>query len=167
MCNFGGMTKIKSYTRQKKGRVLRQHRERESNFLKYWRVVRYYIRKKYDISAAEHDMLLYLYDLPYFKKTEFRYYETSMNWDKKRFISMKRKGLIKMWRESEGNQGALFELTSLGKTICRSTYKKLLGDEGISELPQNNPVMKRETFSDKMYSELIKKMNSTRDSDND
>jgi hypothetical protein len=109
-------------------------------------------------------MLLYLYDLPYFKKSDFNYYGSVMSWDKKRFIAMKRKDLIREWQRP-GNQASLFELTSLGKTICRSTYKKLLGDEGISEFAQNNPVFKKETFSDKMYSELIKKMNSNRQDD--
>ena len=78
---------------------------------------------------------------------------------------MKRKNLIREWQR-RGNEASLFELTSLGKTICRSTYKKLMGDEGISEIPHNNPVFKKETFSDKMYSEIIKKMNSNRQDDN-
>tara|TARA_R110000803_G_scaffold99472_1_gene167548 strand:- start:3930 stop:4412 length:483 start_codon:yes stop_codon:yes gene_type:complete len=158
------MKDIRLVKRPKSGKLIRQQREREFNFLKYWRVVRYYIKRKYDISAAELDMLLYLYDLPYFKKSDFNYYGSVMSWDKKRFIAMKRKDLIREWQRP-GNQASLFELTSLGKTICRSTYKKLLGDEGISEFAQNNPVFKKETFSDKMYSELIKKMNSNRQDD--
>ena len=111
-------------------------------------------------------MLLYLYDMPYFKKSDFNYYGSTLSWDKKRFIAMKRKNLIKEWKRL-GNEPSLFELTSFGKSICNATYKKLMGEESISEIPQNNPVMKKETFSDKMYSEIIKKMNSTRLDDND
>ena len=70
---------------RKKDRV--QPRERKFNFLKYLRVVRYYVKRKYDISSSELDMLLFLYDVPFFKKEEFKYYENSMSWDKKRFKS--------------------------------------------------------------------------------
>jgi hypothetical protein len=160
------MKDIRLVKRPKSGKLIRQQRELEFTFLKYWRVVRYYIKRKYGITPAELDMLLYLYDLPYFKKADFNFYNNSMSWDKKRFIEMKRKGLIREW-ERRGNKASLFELTALGKSICRSTYKKLLGDEGISEVAHNNPVFKKQSFSDKMYSEIIKKMNSNRENDND
>lgn len=163
---FRPMKDIRLVRRPNKKKTVRQQRVREHTFLKYWRVVRHYIRRKYDISAAELDMLLYLYDLPYFKKSDFNYYGSVMSWDKKRFIRMKQKNLIREWQR-RGNEASLYELTSLGKTICRQTYKKLLGEEHISEIPHNNPVMKRETFSDKMYSDIIKKMNATRRTDNE
>jgi len=74
------MKEPSTYHKGKQKNLSRQYREREYNFLKYWRVVRHYIRKKYSITAAEHDMLLYLYDMPYFKKTDFNYYGKSMSW---------------------------------------------------------------------------------------
>jgi len=113
-------------------------------------------------------MLLYLYDLPYFKREDFNYYGKTMSWDKKRFISMKRKGLVKLWRQGgdAGSRAYLYELTLLGKTICRNVYKKLEG-EPISENSKYNPITKKETFSDKMYSKVIEAMNATRRSDND
>ena len=97
------MAKISTTTKKK--RIIRTHREPEHNYLKYWRVVSYWARKKYDITSAELDMLLYLYDLPYFKREDFNYYGKTMSWDKKRFISMKRKGLVKLWRQG-GDAGS-------------------------------------------------------------
>jgi hypothetical protein len=160
------MAKISTTTKKK--RIIRTHREPEHNYLKYWRVVSYWARKKYDITSAELDMLLYLYDLPYFKREDFNYYGKTMSWDKKRFISMKRKGLVKLWRQGgdAGSRAYLYELTLLGKTICRNVYKKLEG-EPISENSKYNPITKKETFSDKMYSKVIEAMNATRRSDND
>lgn len=158
------MGRLKAYPRRKKGRILRQPREREFNFLKYWRVVRYYIKRKYGITSSEHDLLLYFYDMPYFKKEDFVSFENVMSWDKRRFVALKRKGLIREFRRGgDGGKAALFELTPLAKSICLNTYKKLLGEEPISEIAQNNPVFKRETYSDKVYSNMIKKMNANRD----
>ena len=65
---------IKTYKRSNSKLIKRQLRERQSNFLKYWRVVKYYVKRKYDLSSMELDMLLYLYDLPYFRKEDFNYY---------------------------------------------------------------------------------------------
>lgn len=158
------MAKLKTYKRKSSKRVLRQPREREYNFLKYWRVVRYYIRKKYNITGPEHDLLLYFYDMPYFKKEDFVNYQNLMSWDRRRFVALKRKGLIHEFRRGgDGGRAALFELTPLAKSICRSTYKKLLDEEPISEVAKNNPVFKRETYTDRVYSNMIKKMNASRD----
>lgn len=158
------MPKIRT---DKKKTVRRTHREPEFNYLKYWRVVSYWARKKYDITAAELDMLLYLYDLPYFKREDFNYYGKTMSWDKKRFISMKRKGLVKLWRVGGESHSLahLYEMTLLGKTICRNVYKHLAG-EPISESEEYNPIAKKESFSDKMYAQVIEKMNAKRKADN-
>ena len=65
--------KIKLYTRKSTKQTKIQPRQRGHNFLKYWRIVRYYIKRKYEISLMELDMLLYLYDQPIFKKEDFNY----------------------------------------------------------------------------------------------
>ena len=40
----------------------------QNDYLKYWRVVRYFIKIKYGISTGELDMLLFLYSEKYFGK---------------------------------------------------------------------------------------------------
>ncbi len=146
----------------KRRSIRTQPRERKFNFLKYWRIVRYYIKRKYKISLSEHDMLLYLYDLPYFKREDFNYYSNSMSWDKKRFYKMMQKGLIKEWRGGgvKFGRSKIYELTHLAKTICSTTYKKLVKEELISEDPRSNPIFKKETYTDKVYKSIIEKMNS-------
>jgi len=152
---------IKTYKRGSHKTVKKQHREREYNFLKYLRVVQYYIKRKYELSAMELDMLLYLYDMPYFRKEDFNYYGNTMSWDKKRFFDMVNKGLIKEWRPGGEKYGRakLWELSHKSKTICSLTYKKLLREEPISEEPRSNPIFKKQTYTDKIYKKVIEKMN--------
>ena len=45
--------------------------ERQFTFLKNWRIVRYYIQKRYDLTVSELDMLLFLYDENVFDKKTF------------------------------------------------------------------------------------------------
>ena len=151
---------IKSYKRKI---IKRQPRERQYNFLKYWRVVKYYIKRKYNISSMELDMLLYLYDLPYFRKEDFNYYGNTMSWDKRRFYEMVKKDLIKEWRPGGEKYGRakIWELTHKAKTICLLTYKKLMNDEPISEEPRSNPKFKKASYADKIYKKVIEKMNAS------
>ena len=136
-------------------------REKEFTFLKNLRVVRYYIQKRYELSSAELDMMLYLYDESVFDKKMFNSYAESMMWDKDRFKDMNDRGLIKVWRKtSRTNHKELYELSHKAKLICSHTYKKLLGLELISEDPYRNKIMKGENYMDKIYRNLIKKMNS-------
>lgn len=116
----------------------------------------------------ELDMLLYLYDMPYFHKEDFNYYGSTMSWDKKRFYEMVNKGLLKEWRPGGERYGRskLWELSHKGKTICALTYKKLMMEEPISEEPRSNPIFKNANYTDKVYKKIIEKMNRTKpDSD--
>ena len=152
---------IKSYKRGKRKKFKNQPRTRDYNFLKYYRVVRYYIKKKYDITLMELDMILYLYDMPLFRKEDFNYYGNTMSWDKKRLYEMIKKGLIKEWRPGKEQyaKAKMYELSHKAKSICSLTYKKLLQEEIISENAVSNPIFKKESYMDKVYKNVIEKMN--------
>ena len=155
---------VKSYKRGKRKKFKKQPRTRDYNFLKYYRVVRYYIKKKYDITLMELDMILYLYDMPFFRKEDFNYYGNTMSWDKKRFYDMIKKGLIKEWRPGKEQyaKAKMFELSHKAKSICSLTYKKLLQEETISENAVSNPIFKKESYMDKVYKNVIEKMNKSK-----
>ena len=155
---------VKSYKRGKRKKFKKQPRTRDYNFLKYYRVVRYYIKKKYDITLMELDMILYLYDMPFFRKEDFNYYGNTMSWDKKRFYEMIKKELIKEWRPGKEQyaKAKMYELSHKAKSICSLTYKKLLQEETISENAVSNPIFKKETYMDKVYKNVIEKMNRSK-----
>ena len=155
---------VKSYKRGKRKKFKKQPRTRDYNFLKYYRVVRYYIKKKYEITLMELDMILYLYDMPFFRKEDFNYYGNTMSWDKKRFYEMIKKGLIKEWRPGKEQyaKAKMYELSHKAKSICSLTYKKLLQEETISENAVSNPIFKKESYMDKVYKNVIEKMNSSK-----
>lgn len=134
-------------------------REKKHNFLKNWRIVKYYIKRKYNISSTELELLLYLYDSNLFTKKEFISFANTINWQRSKFSEMCEKNYIKLWREKEGRESALYELTKQAKMICNQVYKKLTGEETISEDPYQNSLFKGDNFQDKIYRALIKKMN--------
>lgn len=138
-----------------------QKRDKEHDFLKYWRVVRYYITKQYNISYPELELLLYLYDEGVFTKTDFKDFEQSMSWSKGRFEELMDRGLIRKWRDRrKAGHANLYELTQQAKLICNQTYKKLTQEEPISEDKYRNEVFRSNNYMDKIYKRLIRKMNS-------
>jgi len=145
-----------------------QYRPRQHNFLKYWRVVKYYMKSKYELTDAELDMILFLYDETVFTKDTFNHFARTMSWDKNRFASMVQQGYIKKWRDRKETQRSnLWELTIKSKRICNHLYKKLMQEEIISEDPYRNEIFKGKSHMDKVYKKIIKKMNSKTQSHND
>ena len=43
----------------------------KSDYLKYWRVIRYFVKAKYGLSTVELDMLLFLYSEDIFSRKRF------------------------------------------------------------------------------------------------
>ena len=163
------MPTIKVYRRPKRdphnATIKKYSRPKQHNFLKYWRIIRHWAKKKYDLSTEEIEMLLYLYDQPLFSRKEFITFEGLLTWDKRRLNMFVDKGLIVVWREHVGytHQSKMFELSIKSKRMCSSIYKKLTQEEHIPENPHNNPVFRGSGYVDKMYRKVMKQMNLERD----
>lgn len=148
---------------QKRIKPLRyQARHRKNTFLKYWRIVRYWAKRKYDISQEELEVLLYLYDEELFSMKQFKQFEGLLTWDKTRFKHFRDKGWIVVWREHKGykQRSKLYTLSVGAKRMCNEVYKKLTQEEPIPTTHQNNPIFKGDNYQDKMYRKLIMIMNA-------
>jgi DNA-binding MarR family transcriptional regulator len=130
------------------------------NYLKYWRVVRYYIKIKYKLTTGELDMLLFLYSEDYFSKDKFKEFDELLSWNVNRFDKLLRDGWIEVFRKRVGNRKALYELSYKAKRVINSIYKKLNGEEIPSS--EHNPMFHRNvSYTDKVYKNFIKEMNKT------
>ena len=129
------------------------------DYMKFWRVIRYWAKAKYKITSPDIDMLLFLYSEDYFNKTKFKEFEELMSWDIKRFDKMLANDFIQVWRKGYGKNTTLYELSFKGKSIARSIYRKLNGEE-IGESPGINPLFRKDvSYTDKLYKNSIKKLN--------
>lgn len=137
-------------------------KEKSSSYLKYLRVVRKYVQKKYELSLAELELVLFLYDEQIFDRKTFDDYActlgfSSLNW----FDKLKEREIIKLWRDEYGYK-TLYVLTHKYKMACNKFYKHLEGEPVPQTVAQNPLFAKSASFSDKMYARLIKKMNAKR-----
>ena len=129
------------------------------DFLKYWRVIRYWAKAKYKLSTPDLDMLFFLYSEQIFNKSQFKEYEQIMSWDVKRFSSLLKRDWIHVWRKRKGSETTLYEIKYKAKRVVNNIYKKLNGEE-ISESAQTNPLFRNDaTYMDKVYRNMIKEIN--------
>jgi len=139
----------------------------QKHYLKNWRIVRYWAKAKHDLTTAELDMLLYLYGEKLFTREDCMNFGKLMSWDKERFGKLLKNGWLHKWRNNGPNQKALYEVTYKTRRFIDSLYKKLNGQEKISEEPRNNPIFKKRNSTDKIYQTAIKKFNEEVDDKED
>jgi len=132
------------------------------DFLKYWRVVRYYVKAKYNLTTPDLEMILFLYSEKYFSRADFHEYGQIMRWDKDRFDRLRTNGWIDIFRKPnrKAGVGAIYMLSSKGREVIKNTYLFLLGDLQLSsKAPNTRLANKNASYADKTYLNMIKKMN--------
>lgn len=129
------------------------------DYLKYWRVIRYFYKAKYGLCQADLDMLLFLYSESYFTKDKFDEFAQLVGWNRTRFERLRQQGWICVFRKKLRNMKAIYELSYKTKRLIGEIYKKLNGEE-ISEDKSNNPMfLKKVPYNHKVYRNMIKEMN--------
>ena len=132
------------------------------DYLKYWRVVRYYVKAKYKLSISNLEMLLFLYSEKYFGKPDFDEYAQIMSWDPKRFQSLVTQGWIVKFREARAayKQKAVYQLSPHARAVISSIYEQLEGSKDLSIDIRRNPVGAPDVrYIDKVYRNQMKKVN--------
>jgi hypothetical protein len=129
--------------------------------LKYWRVIRYFIKQKHGLTTGDLDMLLFLYSEDIFSKEKFEEFDNLLSWDEDRFDRLLRDGWIEVFRRRRKKFKTLYGLTFKTQRVISSIYKKLSGEEIPTDM-SNNPIFaKNVKFSDKVYKKMIIEMNHT------
>lgn len=131
----------------------------KDDYLKNYRVVKYWAMKNYNITGPELEMLYYLYGEGLFYKNEFLAIDNVFSWDKNRFNKLMHDGWVHIWRQRSGAEANLYELTFKAKRLVNSIYKKLNGEEPIPESKRRNAIFRSNKFSDKTYAIAIRKFN--------
>ena len=130
------------------------------DYLKYWRVIRYFIKAKYGLTTSDLDILLFLQSEKYFSKDDFDEFNELISWYKNRFNTLLKDKWIEVFRKNTSKSKAIYQLSYKSTRVLVSLYKKLNGEE-IPESPSSNPLfLKNVSYTDKVYRNYIKEMNS-------
>ena len=132
----------------------------QTDYLKYWRVVRQFIKAKHGLTQADLDILLFLKSEQYFSKDKFKEFDELISWNKNRFENLRQAGWIEVFRKRMGKRKALYQLSTKGKRVTTSIYKYLNGKE-IPTSNDGNPMFLRNvSYTDKVYRNFITEMNA-------
>lgn len=134
--------------------------ELKSNYLKYWRVAKHFIKTKYELTQSDLDMLLFLHDEVYFSKDVFVAYSQILPWDKLRFYSLKKRGWIIIFRARNVNSRTLYALSTKAKSAIGSLYDKLNGGVYPTSSTRNPMFKTNVPFTHKVHRNIIKAINA-------
>jgi len=129
------------------------------DYLKYYRVIRYFFCAKHNLKYPDLELLFFLYSEKYFSRKDFDDYAQLYSWDKDKFYRLVNEGWIDAFRRKVGGKRAIYKVSYKGTRMIDSFYKKLGGEE-IPESPSSNPLFLRNvSYTDKVYRNMIKEMN--------
>lgn len=131
------------------------------NYLKYWRVIRQWVKIKYELTQSDLDMIFFLYSEDYFDRDKFEEFDRLLGWDKNRFNRLINSGWIQVFRNymSPGGRRAIYILSPKAKVMVKLVYNKLNGEEIPVSQSQNKMFAKNVSYSDRRYRAMILDMN--------
>lgn len=133
-----------------------------NDYLKFWRVIRYYMKAKHKLSQADLDMILFLYSEGYFGKEKFDEFNQLLSWKVDRFEQLRHDGWIENFRKRDRNGRSIYQLSYKGNNLVKDIYKKLNGEEIPVSKSYNSMFLKNVSYNDKVYRNMIIEMNAYR-----
>ena len=130
----------------------------KSDYLKYWRAVRQYMKVKNGVSQSDLDIILFLYTEPYFSREKFNEFNRLLSWDKQRFDKLCREGWIESYKTVMFGRRKKYGLSYKSMRMINSIYKILDGEEIPTTVGVNPMFKKNVKYTDKVYRHFIMEM---------
>ena len=127
----------------------------------YGLVIRFATRY-YDLKTADIQLMTYLYPLKFFTTDQFKDGTYIYSWDKNRFLRLNQDEWFKKVYEGNRRMGEhdKYALSKKAQLMIRRIDRILKREELIPESPLRNPIMKGDSYSDKVLATAIKKYNN-------
>ena len=132
---------------------------RELNLLKYYRLVRKWACKTYNLNDADLELLIYLDCKQRFTRQEFIDGVYTMSWDKNRWERLRREGWIEVWRHRNRTsiKYSIFKTSFKCSQLISRIYRILLGEEDLPT-SDRNIFFKNKTYTDKVFNKAMDDM---------
>ena len=137
---------------------------REMNLLKYYRLVRKWACKTYDILDADLELLIYLDCKDHFTRNDFIEGTYTFSWDKARWERLRTDGWIDVWRHRNRTtiKYSVFKTSYKAKRLITRMYNIMLGEEDMP-ITEASKFYKNKTYTDKVYNKAIDDMIKDKD----
>lgn len=132
---------------------------RELNLFKYYRLVRKWACKTYDLKDADLELLIYLDCKMFFTRNDFIQGVYTYSWDKNRWERLRKEGWIDVFKERNRTTSkyAVYKVSIKGKQLITRIYRILLGEEDMPTSSAST-FYKNKTYTDKVFNKAIDDM---------
>ena len=139
-------------------RITAQHL-RDINLFKYYRLVRKWACKTYNITDADLELLIYLDCKGRFTRKDFIDGVYTMSWDKNRWEKLRRGDWIEVWRHRNRTtiKYSVFKTSFKCSQLISRIYRILLGEEDLPT-SERSIFFNNKSYTDKVYNKAIDDM---------
>ena len=132
---------------------------REMKILKYYRLVRKWACKTYDLKDADLELLIYLDCKQRFTRNYFIDGTYTYSWDKDRWERLRRDKWIEVWRHRNRTtiKYSIFKTSFKCSQLISRIYRILLGEEDLPT-SDRNIFFKNKTYTDKVFNKAMDDM---------
>ena len=133
---------------------------KDIQLFKYYRLVRRWACRQYDLKDADLELLIYLDCKERFVRRDFEDGAYTYTWDKRRWNRLLKNGWIVVWRKRDASKDQSYHIYTTSrkcKLLIKRMYRILLGEEDIPT-GENNVFFKNKSYSDKVYNKAINDM---------
>lgn len=135
------------------------HKIKEIQLLKYYRLVRRWACKTYNLKDADLELLVYLDCKKRFTRNDFIDGVYSMSWDKHRWERLRKEGWIDVWRQRnrQSIKYTIYKTSFKSQQLIMRMYRILLGEEDLP-ISERSIYYKNKTYTDKVMNKAINDM---------
>ena len=132
---------------------------KEINLFKYYRLIRKWAAKTYDITESDLELLIYLDCKDRFTRNDFIDGLYTYSWDKRRWERLRSDGWIDVWRERNRvtQKYTIYKTSFKAKQMINRIYKILLGQEDMP-ITSRSVFYSNKTYTDKVFNKAIDDM---------
>ena len=137
---------------------------REIQLFKYYRLVRKWACKTYDLTDADLKLLIYLDCKQRFTRQEFIDGTYTYSWDKQRWERLRSQGWIEVWRHRNRTsiKFSIFKTSFQCSQLISRIYRILLGEEDLPT-SERSIFYNNKSYSDKVFNKAIDDMIKDKD----
>ena len=132
---------------------------RDMNLFKYYRLVRKWACKTYDLTDADLELLIYLDCKVHFTRNDFIDGSYTYSWDKARWERLRKEGWIDIWRARNRTtmKYNIYQTSQKSKRLITRIYNILLGKEDLPTSTRST-FYKNKTYTDRVFNKAINDM---------
>ena len=132
---------------------------REIKLFKYYRLVRKWACKTYELNDADLELLIYLDCKNFFTRNDFINGVYTYSWDKHRWDRLRKNGWIDVFKQRNRTTSkySVYKVSTKCKHLISRIYRILLGEEDLPTYSANK-FYKNKTYTDKVYNKAIDDM---------